>query len=349
MSGKPEHTGGAVSKAQSPTELLADILDVLRADRVTDMPADAMDVRDIPLPAAAGSLELDTDVQYGYVYIPDSPRDLAIYLGHRGEFFGTFSAGADINFKLPRQTGMTLVYGAGAAVSTLTIYLSARPIEVNTTSSATAPGGVFTPSDAQANPSNVAGVEAFGMVWDNTNSVWRRMRSAIGVGWPAVAIASATAVGDAGTGLQSQSVSGGNGLIAVTNSIYNGATWDRLRTPTTFKSVLATANGATALWTPGAGKKFRLMRFKLQVPANTTTAGGALITVGLLDAAANIGLDQSVFVPAAATALTELLETGWIDLGNGYLSTAANNVLNINLSAALTAGGARIIACGTEE
>ena len=38
-----------------------------------------------------------------------------------------------------------------------------------------------------------------------------------------------------------------------------------------------------------------------------------------------------------------------IDLGNGYLSTAANNVLQVNLSAALSAGKVRVTAVGTEE
>jgi hypothetical protein len=38
-----------------------------------------------------------------------------------------------------------------------------------------------------------------------------------------------------------------------------------------------------------------------------------------------------------------------MDLRNGYLSVAADNVLNVNLSVALTAGGVQTIVVGTEE
>jgi hypothetical protein len=38
-----------------------------------------------------------------------------------------------------------------------------------------------------------------------------------------------------------------------------------------------------------------------------------------------------------------------VSMGNGYLSTLANNVLNVNLSVALVAGEVRVVVCGTEE
>ncbi len=131
---------------------------------------------------------------------------------------------------------------------------------------------------------------------------------------------------------------------------YNGATWDRLRTPTTFKSAAATASGSTAVWTPGASKKFRLLRYKIDVTQDAAQSSGGVITVALLDNATDLGLSQSVFVPGtAATAMGPGWTSGWIDLGNGRLSSTINQLLNVSLSAALTSGTVRVVACGVEE
>lgn len=123
------------------------------------------------------------------------------------------------------------------------------------------------------------------------------------------------------------------------------------RATTTFQTVATAAAGNTALWTPAAGKKFRLMRYMVTVTDQATQAGAGTLTFSLFDGAAGVtGQVHDVFVPALGLVNTGSLYTsGWIDLGNGYLSTAANNVLNINLSAALTAGTVRVICCGTEE
>jgi len=134
-----------------------------------------------------------------------------------------------------------------------------------------------------------------------------------------------------------------------------------LRTPTVFKTISTQATGNTAVWTP-TGKKFRLMRFMIDVMANALTAGGNL-TISLNDAGtalnANVpaasnttngGVSFTAFVPSSAiTNVFGGYSTGWIDLGNGYISAAAGNALNINLSAAVTVGLVNIIVCGTEE
>lgn len=123
------------------------------------------------------------------------------------------------------------------------------------------------------------------------------------------------------------------------------------RTPTIYKQATATASGNTALWTPASGNKFRVLKFKIQLTADAATSGGARITIGLQDATTDIGVSHVVFVPSAgATALNAGYDSGWIDLGQfGYQSTAANAVLNTNLSAALTAGQCNVIVAGTEE
>ena len=121
-------------------------------------------------------------------------------------------------------------------------------------------------------------------------------------------------------------------------------------TPDTFKTVQALNTGATALWTPTSGKKFRLQRFIIDVSSNASQASGGVLTFSFLDAAAATGLSFDAFVPT--TAVTTVLggyTSGWVDLGNGFLSATINNVLNINLSAALATGSVRVTACGTEE
>lgn len=122
-----------------------------------------------------------------------------------------------------------------------------------------------------------------------------------------------------------------------------------VRQPNFFKTASATASGNTALWTPTAGKKFRLMRFMVQITGNATTAAGAVVTVSFQDAAAAMNIATDSFIPTAALTAADDFVSPWVDLGNGFLSAAANNILNINLSSALTAGNVRVTCCGTEE
>lgn len=122
------------------------------------------------------------------------------------------------------------------------------------------------------------------------------------------------------------------------------------RTPQLIKSGSANASGATTVWTPTSGTKFRLMKFALFITANATITAGATITVSLFDASTTI-LSLPIFVPATAVAiLGDANLTGWLDLGSyGYLSTTADNLFRLNLSAALTTGSIAIICMGNEE
>lgn len=145
--------------------------------------------------------------------------------------------------------------------------------------------------------------------------------------------------------------SGGGGTQRVATYLFNGSTWDRPRTPSIFKQNSTSASGSTAIWTPASGKKFRLMRFKIQVTDSATIAVAGLLTIALLDSATDLGLSHILAVPTTgggANAIQDY-DSGWIDLGNGKLSSAANNPLNVNLSVALTAGVVNVIVCGTEE
>ena len=108
-------------------------------------------------------------------------------------------------------------------------------------------------------------------------------------------------------------------------------------------TALISAAGNTAIWTPAAGKKFRLIGFSVVVRGDTTTAAGSLVT--LLDGATTI--DNVCWL--ATTVATQ--PNRWSEPlpGNGYLSAAANNILYANLSAAATAGGIYINVWGCEE
>jgi hypothetical protein len=137
--------------------------------------------------------------------------------------------------------------------------------------------------------------------------------------------------------------------VATASPNSNANTFVAQRTPFVFKTVQASASGSTAAWTPTSGKKFRLMRFKLVIPANSTVTSGGVVTIKFLDAAADLNVSHDVFIPGTAGTALGAYDSGWIDLGNGQLSAAANNVLNVNLSSALATGAVRVIVCGTEE
>ena len=133
---------------------------------------------------------------------------------------------------------------------------------------------------------------------------------------------------------------------------YNGVTWSRMRAATTFRSAAATAVGNTALWTPAASKKFRRLGYRIEVSGNVTQTTGGDFTVSLYDGASNPTAFVHHFnVPTTGASSGALggYTTGWIDTSNGLISALANNVLNINLSAALTSGTIRVIVKGNEE
>ena len=83
------------------------------------------------------------------------------------------------------------------------------------------------------------------------------------------------------------------------------------------------------------------MGYSVFIPSTTTTAAGSTIT--LQDASTNI------FYLAVLGTTTAVIAYNVVLPGNGYISAAANNVLNINCTAALTAGSISVNVYGTEE
>lgn len=136
-------------------------------------------------------------------------------------------------------------------------------------------------------------------------------------------------------GSPSDAISSSNSSLFVESfsAVYNGANFERLRTPNVFKqlsAVLITAE--TTIWTPAGGKKFRLMGFVIAqgvltgaITLRDNTAGTIILTIP----------QNTVGVAFASP-----------NMGNGILSAAANNVLTAQGVATETITGYFF---GTEE
>lgn len=123
-------------------------------------------------------------------------------------------------------------------------------------------------------------------------------------------------------------------FTAVANFGFNGGTMDRVRVPNVFKyssNASVGPSGTFTIWTPASGKKFRLMGGTL----SAATASPVLFRDGAGGTNFNF-----IHVPAN--------DSRSFDLGNGYLSTAANNVLEI-LNAGASTTTIRVSFFGTEE
>lgn len=262
-------------------QLLAQILDELRRQKQYDVPSDFTHHRMYTLvTGAANAVTIDEISEYGWFYIPDAPRDLTIYHGHaRGKLLGTVVAGNSFRCIFPRLDALYIEYG-GTGTNVLDIWLSTRPIDVDT----------FNPAGG-------------------------------GTGGATIAIADNMADPTAEQGIS-------YGML------YDGATWDKERTPTIFKpfgpTAIAVGVGAT-IWTPAAGKKFRLMGWTISSNVASAFIFG--------DNAVGTVILRTGAVAANAESLSP-------DIGNGILSAAANNVLKLDVTAPGNVAGTVF---GTEE
>lgn len=255
---KPEqgHSGGEVAPRLTAVELLADIRDLLRADRTTDMPSDVTESRDYQVTAAAGDLYIDLDVQFGYVYIPNCPRDVTIYAGTRGALIGSFKSGAFISFRIARQVGLTIAYAAGAAAGYITVMTSARPLEVNPGAVLVNPGtaaGSLGKAEDTAHVSGDVGVMLLGV--RNSSGVALADTSldyipisTTSVGAISVAPMQIEAIADSVPATMARMVDLGNTsrLLAVAGLLHNGTTNDRPRNNVEATALASAARTATA-------------------------------------------------------------------------------------------------------
>ena len=170
----------------------------------------------------------------------------------------------------------------------------------------------------------------------------------------------ATAIENFGSYNSIQSANGNNLPFGSMLWMYGGAFsgtadtarqgFSKARTPTVFRHLDTTAVGPTAVWTPGSGNKFRLLKVKISIANHSTQAISGVLQVTLYDGATILPIEAHVFVPAAAISNAIGSYDFEFDLGTfGILSAAANNALNVTLSAALTAGNCQVMIGGTEE
>jgi hypothetical protein len=108
------------------------------------------------------------------------------------------------------------------------------------------------------------------------------------------------------------------------------------RTPAIFRSASG-SSGLNTIWTPASAKKFRLMRYKIEAESDMHVTAATTVTLSLLDGGVGMGFQHLVYIPTTGgTALNGYWESDWIDLGNGYVSAAANNIMQLGISGPLS-------------
>lgn len=139
-------------------------------------------------------------------------------------------------------------------------------------------------------------------------------------------------------------------IISGMNILYNPATGqnEAQRTPTVFPvGTNVTAAGATLVWTPAAGKSFRLMGALLILSKDAASAGDVAWSFYEFY---NPWLPGHVVISTGAlVAMGVPVVINLVFQGNGYLSFQPNNVLKILMDNALTAGNLSVSVWGTEE
>lgn len=185
-------------------------------------------------------------------------------------------------------------------------------------------GIIFANSDG-LNPSLINALETAGFIYGYSPSrgTWDRLR-ATGDQYDAIA-----------------SVAAGVLNVESRNLIYNGANWDRNRTQNIFVTAKITAAGSTALYTAAAGDYWRLMAYTIEFTGDAAPAATGDVDAQFFEGATALPIAHSIYCVAAGNTIADRTETS-LKLGNGLLAAATGSTLNIDLSAALTTGYARV-------
>ena len=104
------------------------------------------------------------------------------------------------------------------------------------------------------------------------------------------------------------------------------------------------AAGSAPIWTPAAGKHFRLLGGIITLSKDAACAGA--FTIGLTENTIIMRFDIS---SAALVATGNVIVIPFAFPANGYLCAITGQALNIQPSAILTAGYVSIVVWGTEE
>jgi len=117
------------------------------------------------------------------------------------------------------------------------------------------------------------------------------------------------------------------------------------RTPTVHKYVTTASAGSTALWTPNAGKRVRILGGIISISKEAACAGAENVAISDV-AAVIVKIDLSA---AALVATGNVIIASFTLPGNGYLCALADTSVNVVLNGALTAGTAGVTVWGCEE
>jgi hypothetical protein len=141
--------------------------------------------------------------------------------------------------------------------------------------------------------------------------------------------------------------------------VFDGVDLRAVRTPNIFKTLSTTGVSAPKpIWTPAAGKKFRLMRLSVSVSGNAYITAGGMLTLYFSEgpAGSDIGYDFNLWIPPlmgnganSYNFTATLFDSGLVDLGNGYLAAAINTTLYVQMNQVLNGGLVTVNVMGTEE
>lgn len=231
----------ALPAAHDVTSLLAQIRDEIAQLVPSGQQEDYQDYVDLPISTAAGNAAIRPSGQFGWLYIPDSPRTLTIWSGEgRARLLGTVAAGSSANYQVPKGQAILIEWPSGATDDTLSYWVSSRPIVAQAFNPAflTAGASSFVAAEDSAFANGDFGVPAWGVVneADTLNAAASSVYSSLSVNRAGALQAtilrnanpvSTDALSNAVFGMMTNARN--NGFPAFAPILFNGATWDRQR------------------------------------------------------------------------------------------------------------------------
>jgi hypothetical protein len=130
-------------------------------------------------------------------------------------------------------------------------------------------------------------------------------------------------------------------LLQTSAAVTNGAVAQR--TPNMWHGSQFSGTGANNIWMPPSTKKARMMKYKIEVSADATIAGGAApinlqfnqqlgtATDSILPYGSTLGFTHRLVVPGSSASSFLGYDSGWIDLGNGVLGPTAGRALQMGI------------------
>ena len=138
-------------------------------------------------------------------------------------------------------------------------------------------------------------------------------------------------------------------IVEAMQYVYNASRGipEGVRTLTWIASAAVSAAGSTSVKAATAGKKHRILG-GIIYPSNCWLGVAGQETIQILDVAADIGLDWSIYMPAAAPGT--LCPPIILDLKpNGWLCAAVNTAINASLGTVLAGGVVNVTLWGDDE